>query len=108
MILGKVTGQVISTQKDHGLSGFKLLIVQDVKLADLTPSASYIVAVDAVGAGIGEYVLTVSGSSARMCAGLGDKPVDCTIVGIVDTVQLEGRTIYSKREQSAPVAAAAK
>ena len=98
MILGKVTGQVISTQKDRGLEGFKLLIIQDVKLADMSVASSYVVAIDNVGAGLGEFVIVVSGSSARMCSGLGDKPVDSTIVGIVDTIQLGGNIVYSKRE----------
>ncbi len=101
MILGKVTGQVVSTQKDKGLSGFKLLIVQDVKLADMDVASSYVVAVDSVGAGMGEFVVVVAGSSARMCAGMGDKPVDTTIIGIVDTIQLAGNIVYSKREAKA-------
>jgi len=102
MILGRVTGQVIATQKDAGLNGYKMLIVQDVRVADMSLAPSYVVAVDSVGAGMGEVVIVVTGSSARIAAGLGDKPVDSAIVGIVDEVQIEGERRYLKRQ---PVAA---
>lgn len=98
MILGYVTGKVISTQKDPDLEGVKMLIVQDARLSDMKPAASYVLAVDAVGAGMGELVICVSGSSARMARGMKERPVDCTIIAIVDTVTLEGDTRYSKRE----------
>jgi microcompartment protein CcmK/EutM len=101
MILGKVTGTVISTQKDGGLQGHKLLIVQTVKLPDMEPSSAYNVAIDNVGAGVGEYVITVAGSSARIAEGLKEKPVDTTIIGIVDVVQIDGKTLYSKRPEGA-------
>ena len=97
MIVGKVTGMVIATQKDEGLEGFKLLVVQNADLATMEIKDSYLVAVDTVGAGVGEYVMTVGGSSARIASGLKDRPVDCAIVAIIDAVDIEGRTVYSKR-----------
>ncbi len=98
MMLGKVTGKVISTQKDSGLEGLKMLIVQDARVPNMDTAPSYVVAADSVGAGLGEMVIVVTGSSARFAAGLEDRPVDCAIVGIVDTVNLEGEVVYSKRE----------
>jgi microcompartment protein CcmK/EutM len=86
MILGRVVGTVVATRKDERLSGTKLLVVraQDPHGRDET---SYVIAVDTVDAGLGDRVLVVSGSSARMASGLKDVPVDAAIVGVVDTVE---------------------
>jgi microcompartment protein CcmK/EutM len=100
MILGKITGQVISTQKDPGLNGYKLLIVQDVSVEAMGLKSSYVVAVDTVGAGMGELVIVVTGSSARLAEGAKDRPVDSAIVGIVDSIQIGGELRYSKRERA--------
>jgi microcompartment protein CcmK/EutM len=88
MTLGRVVGTVVSTRKDERLQGFKLLIVRGVD-PDGKQKASYVVAVDTVDAGIGELVILVSGSSARMSAGCEDRPVDAAVVGIVDTVDVD-------------------
>jgi microcompartment protein CcmK/EutM len=87
MILGRVAGTVVATRKDERLEGFKLLVVQAVD-PDLKPKDSYVVAVDTVDAGMGELVLVVSGSSARMASGCTDRPVDAAIAGIVDEVDV--------------------
>ena len=87
MILGKVVGTVVATCKDERLEGFKLLVVQAVEPNGRFKD-SYVVAVDTVDAGVGELVLVVSGSSARMVSGCSDRPVDAAILGIVDTVDL--------------------
>lgn len=87
MILGRVAGTVVATRKDERLEGFKLLVVQAVE-PDGRPKDSYVVAVDTVDAGIGELVLVVSGSSARMACGCNDRPVDAAVAGIVDEVDL--------------------
>ena len=87
MILGKVIGTVVSTRKDERLVGSKLLLVQP-GLPEGESQGVPLVAVDTVDAGVGETVLVVSGSSARMAAGLKDHPVDAAIIGIVDTVNL--------------------
>ena len=89
MILGRVAGTVVATRKDERLDGFKLLVVQAVE-PDGRPKDSYVVAVDTVDAGVGELVLVVSGSSARMAAGCQDRPVDAAVAGIVDDVELAG------------------
>ncbi len=89
MTLGRVVGTVVSTRKDERLRGFKLLVVRGVD-PDGKDKASYVVAVDTVDAGIGELVLLVSGSSARMSAGCEDRPVDAAVVGIIDAVDVVG------------------
>jgi len=88
MILGRVAGTVVATRKDEKLQGKKLLVVRliDPEGPDQT---GYSIAVDTVGAGVGEVVILVSGSSARMATGLADHPVDTAIVGIVDTVEID-------------------
>ena len=89
MILAKVSGTVVATRKDERLLSSKLLLVRPVDPAGKA-EGSYMVAVDTVDAGIGDTVLIVSGSSARMAAGLKDCPVDAAIVGVVDHVDVEG------------------
>ncbi|MCH8992991.1 MAG: EutN/CcmL family microcompartment protein [Acidobacteria bacterium] len=81
MILAKVVGTVVATRKDERLVGSKLLLVQPVS-PDGEPRGAQLVAVDTVDAGAAETVLIVSGSSARMAAGLADRPVDAAIVGL--------------------------
>jgi len=87
MILGRVVGTIVATRKDPRLEGFKLLVVKTVG-PDGKDEAGYVIAVDTVSAGSKETVIVVSGSSARMAEGCKDKPVDASIVGIVDTVSL--------------------
>lgn len=85
MLIGRILGTVVSTQKDERLKGKKLLIVRPVNL-DGTDQSGYVVAVDTVGAGFHEKVLLVAGSSARMAEGNKDCPVDTAIVGVIDTI----------------------
>ncbi len=95
MILGKVVGTIVSTQKDSGLEGLKLLAVQVLDL-DLKGQKSFVVAADAVGAGTGEIVIVVQGSSARMATRVKNRPLDATVIAIVDTLEIEGRILYRK------------
>lgn len=95
MILGKVVGTVVSTQKDEGLEGLKLLVVQAVDLS-MHETKSYVIAADAVGAGMGEQVLVVQGSSARMAVRVKGRPLDASVVAIVDSVEVGGTMIYRK------------
>lgn len=84
MIICKVIGNVWATKKEPSLDGFKLMVVREQS------SSSYsMVAVDIVGAGIGEQVLVVKGSTARRAAGEDSLPVDAAIVGIIDTLELQ-------------------
>ena len=96
MTLGRVVGTVVATQKDPGLTGFKLQIVQSVDITTMEPTSGFVVAVDAVGAGNGELVLCCSGSSARMTETTEERPVDAVIIAIVDSTELNGKVIYDK------------
>lgn len=87
MLIGKVIGNVWATRKSDELGGCKLMIVEPIPY-DNHPSPYPVVAVDTIGAGIGETVLVVSGSSARLTVREGKSPIDHVIVGIVDTVDL--------------------
>ncbi len=95
MFIAKVIGTVVATQKNPKFHGMKLLLIQPYinKEHKLQISGSSVVAVDSVGAGIGECVLFTQGSSARLTAATKDAPVDAVIVGIVDSVEVEGRTV---------------
>ncbi len=92
MFLAKVIGNVVATQKHPKFEGFKLLLIQPYIARDggVTPSGSSVVAVDSVAAGPGEFVLFTQGSSARLTPVTRDSPTDAVIVGIVDTVEIEG------------------
>jgi len=87
MLLAKILGTGVATRKDPRLVSNKLMVVQPVDPRGKS-EGNYLVAIDTVDAGVGETVLVVSGSSARMASGLKDCPVDAAIVGIVDTVEI--------------------
>jgi microcompartment protein CcmK/EutM len=87
MIIARIVGTVVSTQKDARLMGKKLLVVRPLNL-DGSEASGYVVAVDTVGAGFHERVLVVAGSSARLAQGMKDVPVDAAIVGVIDTVDV--------------------
>lgn len=90
MYLAKVIGTVVSTSKDARLVGFKLMLTRRLDEAgELTGTPE--VCVDTVGAGNGETVIVTKGSSARFAADRKEAPIDSTIVGIVDTVEIDGR-----------------
>ena len=88
MILGKVIGTVWATRKDEQLTGMKLQLVREID-ADGTEKSRMVVAVDSVGAGVGEIVLFAQGSSARQTELTQNKPVDAVITAIVDKMDLE-------------------
>ena len=98
MLMGKVVGTVVATHKDEGMTGFKLLVVQNVDLS-MKLMSSYVIATDSVGAGLGELVIVVQGSSARLTDTTKNKPVDAAIICIVDTVDVDGRMIYQKGDE---------
>lgn len=100
MLFARVVGNVVCTRKDDKLVGTKLLLVQPVDLSG-DPKGTPMVAVDAVGSGEGELVLIVQGSSARQTRQTEGNPVDCTIFAVVDTVEKDGKTLFTKREDFA-------
>ncbi len=87
MYLGKVIGTVVSTSKNEQLIGAKLLIVERLD-ENLVSTGRNEVTVDSVGAGVGETVIVCGGSSARYVFGKGTAPIDASIIGIVDTVEV--------------------
>ena len=97
MLLAKVRGTVVSTCKEPSLSGVKFLLVQLISDTG-EPLPDYEVAADVVGAGPDEWVLIARGSGARQHQGYYDRPVDATVIAIVDTVSLSSGTLYSKHD----------
>ena len=95
MFLGKVVGTLVSTQKEKSLDGLKFLVVQRLTVANETDSG-YVVAADAVGAGLDEVVMVASGSSARQTVLTDKRPCDAVIMAIVDSWEIGGREIYRK------------
>ena len=88
MVICKVVGHVWATKKEENLEGLKLMVVQEDPAYGGCETKTY-VAADAVGAGIGEQVLVVSGSTARKVFGSDDVPADMAIVGIIDTLEIQ-------------------
>jgi ethanolamine utilization protein EutN len=102
MFLARVEGSVVATKKDPAMSGRKLLLLRPQLVDDKDPSrfragVNTIVAVDSVGAGVGEMVLFCQGSSARLAPNLKEAPVDAVIIGIVDVVDVLGKPIYNAK-----------
>lgn len=100
MFLARVQGHVVASQKDKSLAGSKLLVVEPLKVA-YTPAGGgefevtgrAIVAVDRIGAGVGQLVLIVQGSSARMMEGCSKMPIDAVVVGLVDEAVVKGKKL---------------
>jgi ethanolamine utilization protein EutN len=102
MFLARVEGAVVATKKDPALNGRKLLLlrpqlVDEKDPARFRPGVNTIIAVDSVGAGVGEMVLFCQGSSARLAPNLKEAPVDAVIIGIVDSVDVLGKQIFNAR-----------
>ena len=101
MFVAKVTGSMVSTQKVASMTGRKLLVVEPYRLdpkgrSTLVSTGRTFVAVDTVGAGEGEYVLITQGSSARLTPETKNLPVDCVIIGILDSVHVDHVCVYAK------------
>ena len=102
MFLARITGSLIATQKVESMIGQKLLIVEPLRVDEqdqksLKPTGRTFVVVDTVGAGEGEVVLCVQGSSARFTPETKTLPIDAAIIGIVDQVQVGQNTVFSQR-----------
>ena len=95
MLMGKVVGTVVATRKEQELEGLKLLVLRGMDLEGKL-NGPVVVAVDAVGAGVGEVVLYCSGSSARQTKVTKDRPVDATVMAIVDQLEVGGTLKYVK------------
>ncbi|MEQ1852261.1 MAG: EutN/CcmL family microcompartment protein [Chthoniobacteraceae bacterium] len=102
MILARVEGTVVATKKNTKMTGHKFLLVRPLVIDSPTatewkPGTSTLVAVDTLGAGEGEIVLIVQGSSARLAADDKDSPVDAVVIGLVDTVDVAKRILYKAK-----------
>ena len=93
MLLGKVVGTLVASRKEPAMEGFKFLLVRRHDI-DGREAGDYVVAVDAVGAGVGEMVLYATGSSARQTRATQDRPCDAVIMAIIDSWEVEGKEIY--------------
>jgi microcompartment protein CcmK/EutM len=96
MILAKVVGTVVSTRKEPKIEGIKFLLLEKINPSNMQGKADYLVAMDSVGAGLGEVVFYVAGSSSRMTAATEGKPSDATIISIVDSIDINGKYVYKK------------
>lgn len=96
MILARVVGTVVSTRKEEKIKGIKFLLLEKIDPVTLQGKGDYLVAMDCVGAGKGEIVFYVSGSSARMTAITEGRPSDAAIVAIVDEIEVDGKVVYQK------------
>ena len=97
MLIGKVVGTVVASRKEEKLEGVKLLVLKQVNVEGVVGSG-YVVAVDAVGAGLDEYVLYASGSSARQTVVTDKRPVDAVVMAIIDQWEVGGEIKYRKVE----------
>ena len=97
MLLGKVVGTLVATRKEATLQGLKFLVVRRLTV-DNEEDTGYVVAADAVGAGVDEVVLYATGSSARQTVYTDKRPCDAVIMAIVDTWEVDGQERYRKNE----------
>ncbi|HSG79731.1 MAG TPA: EutN/CcmL family microcompartment protein [Acidimicrobiia bacterium] len=95
MLLGRVAGTVVATRKEETLTGLKFLVVKTLDV-DNEEAGGYVVAADAVGAGVGEVVMYATGSSARQTVMTKDRPCDAVVMAIVDTWEVGGDVKYTK------------
>jgi carbon dioxide concentrating mechanism protein CcmL len=98
MQIARVCGTVVSTVKPRRMTGVKLLLLQFLD-AQGEPLPKYEVAGDTVGAGVNEWVLVSRGGAARIEDGFDDRPLDAMVVGIIDTITVENRLLYSKKDE---------
>ncbi len=101
MFVAKVTGSIVATQKVDSMIGQKLLVVEPYRIDEqdrsrLKSTGRTFICVDTVGAGLGEYVLIVQGSSARLTPQTKPLPVDAAIIGIVDSVHIENQCVFNR------------
>jgi ethanolamine utilization protein EutN len=97
MILARVLGTVVASQKSQSLEGAKFLLLEKIDPVTLKGKNDFVVAIDSVGAGAGEIVFYVSGSSARFTKATEGKPADSTIIAIVDLIEKDGVYTFEKK-----------
>lgn len=105
MFVAKVTGSIVATEKVETMRGHKLLVVEPFRLDQdgrnkLTTTGRTFVAVDMLGAGVDDFVLISQGSSARFTPETQKLPIDCVVIGIVDSVNIEKNEVYNRQADS--------
>ncbi|MCC8017952.1 MAG: EutN/CcmL family microcompartment protein [Clostridiales bacterium] len=103
MQIGRVVGTVVSTSKSEKINGLKMLLVKPIDIETFEEKGNIVVAFDAVGAGEGEVVMIVSGSSSRQTALTDNKPSDTAIIAIIDYIDLHNKRIFSKEKDTREV-----
>jgi microcompartment protein CcmK/EutM len=98
MLLARVVGTVVASRKEESMQGLKFLLLRQLT-AEAKETGSFVVASDAVGAGVGEVVLFATGSSARQTQSTKDRPCDAVVMAIVDTWELDDRRVYDKSNE---------
>jgi len=103
MFVAKVTGSLVSTQKVEAMKGYKLLVVEPYRVdpaarKSLVTTGRTFVAVDMLGAGVGDFVLLTQGSSARMTPETKNMPIDAVIIGIIDQVHVDQQSVYAREK----------
>ena len=96
MQLARVIGSIVATRKSERLLGLKLLVAVPIDIETMTEKGASFITVDTVGAGEGEIVMWAGGSSSRQTEQTTNKPVDSSIVGIVDYVDILGKRVFDK------------
>jgi len=101
MFVALVTGSIVATQKAEAMTGHKLLVVEPYRLDEktrtqLVSTGRTFIAVDTLGAGEGQFVLVTQGSSARLTPETKSLPIDAVVIGLVDTVRIEGREVFKR------------
>ena len=102
MFVALVTGSVVATQKTASMTGHKMLVVEPYRLDEkkrdrLVSTGRTFIAVDTLGAGEGQFVLVTQGSSARLTPETKSLPIDAVIIGLVDTVRIEGKEVFNRK-----------
>jgi len=105
MFIARIKGNVVTTQKVQAMTGRKLMIIEPLVVKEegkgrsMAPTGRCMVAVDSIGAGTDDVVLVTQGSSARMTEQTSETPVDCVVIGIIDTITVHGDQTYSKNKE---------
>jgi len=96
MIIARVVGTVVSSQKAQQIEGIKLLLLEKIDPVTLKGKNDFVVSMDSVGAGVGEIVFYVAGSSARLTDVTNGKPTDSAVIAIIDSIDKDGNYTYQK------------
>ncbi|MBI9067922.1 MAG: EutN/CcmL family microcompartment protein [Salinivirgaceae bacterium] len=96
MIIARVVGTVVSSHKSPKIEGITLLLLEKIDPVTLKGKNDFVVSMDSVGAGVGEIVFYVSGSSARLTEVTNGKPTDSAVIAIIDSIEKDGNHTYQK------------